>query len=288
MTRPRQFLVAIAFILIPLVLMFFCLTPLAAAADSNSYLRDRLSQFPQWTSPPRLQTATGDLVYPEWFAGEWTVQTRLLDMVAPLAPTIVSPGFESNRQFLNRPIEFQVRFLPTRSSALNANPLKFLPQLLDRRSALVADRAFNGLSLAKAYLGDRMQIQVKIDPNNPNRQVTFLGGDRQLVSTITARATEMSNPDDFITSELFLQEFRGAPQLYFNQVENTTAYHKFSTPVIGVDRQPWITADQVTAIYLSPQDPDYFKAQMNLGELRSEPAPVALYRYRLDFYRDAD
>jgi hypothetical protein len=34
-----------------------------------------------------------------------------------------------------------------------------------------------------------------------------------------------------------------------------------------------ISAEQITAIYLSPQDPDYFKA----GD-----RPVALYRYHLD------
>ena len=33
-------------------------------------------------------------------------------------------------------------------------------------------------------------------------------------------------------------------------------------------------ADQITAIYLSPQDPDYFKAK---------DKPVALYRYQLAF-----
>nr|WP_319592620.1 hypothetical protein [Zarconia navalis] len=37
-----------------------------------------------------------------------------------------------------------------------------------------------------------------------------------------------------------------------------------------------VTADRVTAIYLSPQDPDYFKAQ---------DRPVALYRYRLDLVK---
>ncbi|MEW5859950.1 MAG: DUF6816 family protein, partial [Cyanobacteriota bacterium] len=42
-----------------------------------------------------------------------------------------------------------------------------------------------------------------------------------------------------------------------------TAYHQLHSS---------IEADQVTAIYLSPQDPDYFKAI---------DRPVALYRYRL-------
>jgi hypothetical protein len=37
-------------------------------------------------------------------------------------------------------------------------------------------------------------------------------------------------------------------------------------------RSQQIEAEQITAIYLSPQDPDYFKAAGH---------PVALYRYHL-------
>jgi hypothetical protein len=59
------------------------------------------------------------------------------------------------------------------------------------------------------------------------------------------------------------QVFRGTPHLYFNTVETTTAYRRLHSS---------IEANQVTAIYLSPQDPDYFKAV---------DRPVALYRYRL-------
>ncbi|MBW4542643.1 MAG: hypothetical protein KME43_26465 [Myxacorys chilensis ATA2-1-KO14] len=96
----------------------------------------------------------------------------------------------------------------------------------------------------------------------------MLRDDYQLTSTITGRATETPNAKEFITTEVFQQVFRGAAQPYLNQVETTTAYQHH-------DEARMIDADQITAIYLSPQDPDYFKA----GE-----APVALYRYRLEFY----
>jgi hypothetical protein len=38
-------------------------------------------------------------------------------------------------------------------------------------------------------------------------------------------------------------------------------------------------ANQVTAIYLSPQDPDYFAAGGR---------PVGLYRYRLEFFPESE
>ncbi len=67
--------------------------------------------------------------------------------------------------------------------------------------------------------------------------------------------------------------FRGETDIYLNEVETTTAYR-----VVGLGKNESsgskkIVADQVTAIYLSPQDPDYFAAAGH---------PVALYRYRLE------
>jgi len=237
---------------------------------SAGQLSDRIANFPQWHNKPVVKVATGDLTYPEWMAGTWTVKSTLIDLVAPLAPNITTPGFEGNRRYLNESIQFQVKFikqnLPSQSLKLN---LKLIPQPVKVKSAVVADRAFNGLSLARAYLGDRAVKAVKIDPDSPNRQITLLQGDRQLISIVTGRATEVKE-NRYVTTEIFGQQFRGAgARPYFNQVESTTAYHY--TP----DATAKIIADLVTAVYLSPQDPDYFKA----GD-----RPVALYRYLLEFF----
>lgn len=242
-------------------------------------LSDRIAQFPDWQGKPSVQAAQGDLIYPEWFLGTWNVTTTLVEQIAPLAPEVTTPGFEGNRQFLQKPILFQVRFIqaPVQSRVRLTNPLRFLEQRSQSRP-VVADRAFNGLNLTKAYLytpnQQQLGVSVQVDPTNPNRQITRLRSktdleERQLVSTITARATETPTVDQFITTEVFQQEFRGAPQVFFNTVETTTAYTQSPAP----DR---ITADQWTAVFLSPQDPDFFKA----GD-----RPVALYRYRLKFSR---
>ncbi len=240
-------------------------------------LRDRLQQFPIWTSKPPVKAAVGDLAYPDGFLGNWRVTTTLIDLAAPLAPNIVTPGFEGNRDHLDQPITFEARFVrsPANQAALTSlpvTPLHIIP-LTRRLSPVVADRAFNGLNLTKAYLnqssdgmGDLVQ-QVKVDPGAPNRQVTLMRGDRQLVSTITGRATEIPAPNTFVTSEVFQQVFRGLPQLYLNEVESTTAY-RCDTDCAAVPAT--LIADQVTAIYLSPQDPSFF-------ESRAQPA--ALYRY---------
>lgn len=234
-------------------------------------LANRLSAYPDWNNKPPLQPVEGDLAYPDWFSGTWEMTSTLIDLQAPLAPYLVTPGFESNRQYLNQPVVCQVRFVPASSlaSEIAITPLT-LPLKSLNQDPLVSDRAFNGLNLSRAYLGDRNVLSVEVDPTNPNRQVTTLREGRQLISVVSGRATEEPGSDRFITSELFQQVFRGIPQPYLNQVETTTDYQKLAS------KKPAIVADQITAIYLSPQDPQYFKA---------ENKPVALYRYRLEFVR---
>jgi hypothetical protein len=227
-----------------------------------SPLVDRLAQFPDWQNKPPVEAAQGDLVYPDWMVGTWTVTSTLDEMVAPLAPDLVTPGFEGNRKYLEQPISFSVRFVPQlprrshRSTFPIAEPVPVSPPI-------VADRAFNGTNIARSYLGKAL-LSVQVDPDDPNRQITALRGDRQLVSIVSGRSSETPDTDQFIATEFLNQVFRSSSQIYFNQVESTTAYHRISPTQID--------ANQVTAIYLSPQDPNYFKA----GD-----RPVALYHYDL-------
>jgi hypothetical protein len=224
-------------------------------------LADRLVAFPDWQRPPALATATGDLVYPDWIAGNWTLTSTLKAMVAPLAPDIITPGFEGNRQFLETPVTCQVRFISVPQRAQGPIPL------ITGQRQIVADRAFNGLNLARAYLGDEQVKAVRVDPRNPNRQATLLRQGRQLESTVSARGTEQPTEREFITSELSQQVFRGRARPYFNQVETTTAYRYEGKK---------IQAEQITAIYLSPQDANFLNAPNR---------PVALYRYQLELSR---
>lgn len=242
------------------LLLWLC--PSAAWAGS---LSDRLGEFPHWEGKPALSEARGDLVYPEWMAGHWDVTSTLVEAIAPLAPDLVTPGFQGNLGYLNQPISFRVRFREMPSAPISSvlspvPPLKLDPKLYLR---IVADRSENGLNIAKAILGDRGVISVQVDPNNPNRQITKFPGDRSLISVVTSRGTETPSPGEFIASEIAQQIFEGEFTLYLNEVETTTVYRQ---------EKHGIVADQITAIYLSPQDPNYFQAAGH---------PVALYRYQL-------
>ncbi len=252
------------------VIWGFCLVLLVLLWGGSAragILGDRISSFPDWDSRPPIAVAKGDLVYPDWIAGSWNVASTLIDLVSPLAPNIVTPGFEKNRQYLQQPVLFKVRFQPEKNIGLISNYTS------KKAPKIVADRNFNGLNIAKAYLGKGGVLSVKVDPNNPNRQITILKGDRQLISIVTSRGTETPNPREFVSTEISQQVFRGETDIYLNEVETTTAYRVIGSGENGDSATKKIEADQATAIYLSPQDPDYFAAGGH---------PVALYRYRLE------
>jgi hypothetical protein len=87
---------------------------------------------------------------------------------------------------------------------------------------------------------------------------------------VTGFEAELVGSQHFLAIEISQQIFRGDSNIYLNTVETTTSYQFAATPT------PKITATQISAIYLSPQDPDYFRA------LDPRNRPVALYKYRLD------
>jgi hypothetical protein len=113
-----------------------------------------MTQYPHWHEP-QLTQHKGELTYPEWFRGEWTATSTLLEQVAPLAPAIVTPGFEGNRRYLDRPISFPVRFRSDDVDRRSKVSVLNLPRIVSSQiePQIVADRAFNGMSIATAYLG---------------------------------------------------------------------------------------------------------------------------------------
>jgi hypothetical protein len=238
---------------------------------------DRLAQYPDWNSQPSVSQHQGELTYPDWFRGRWLVTSTLLEQTAPLAPAVVTPGFDSNRQYINKPIEFVVQFVPNNSPQATKITLLNLPRIKANlpEPQIVADRAFNGLKIAAIYLGANNVKSVKIDPQNPTKQITQLSQDRQLEAFVTGFDREIPKPNQFISTELSQQVFRTSDTIYLNTVETTTSYQLTATPT------PKISATQISAIYLSPQDPNYFRSIGIRGT-----RPVALYKYQLDLVPD--
>ncbi len=270
-----------------LLITIVTLLLLALPAQAET-LADRLAAYPNWQSKPALNPNFEEVAYPAWMAGTWICESTLIDMVAPL-PKVVTPGFEGNRKYLNEPVSFEVRFgaTTTKPAARWGFPtgINFSRSAQDAQNQrVVVDRVFNGLSIARAYIGEGAVRSVVINPDLPNEQLTTLRDGLELLSVTTGHQSETPESNLFLTSEFFQQIFRGTESPFLNQVETTTKYQYFpaqnlasqSTSLSDNSERkeiPLIVADQYTAIYLSPQDPNYFEA---IG------VPVALYRYRLE------
>lgn len=252
--------------LVASLLLISCLDPSSTLATP---LSERIAAFPNWQTKPPITAFAGELAYPDWFAGDWNLTSTLVEMQAPLAPDVTTPGYEGNRQFLHQPIACSVRFLAQNALGRKRSllPVLSLPTQSLVKPQIVSDRAYNGLSLAKAYLGDRVW-RVWVDARDASRMITKFRDNRKLFSTVLGQAIERPDADHFLATELVQQFFQAPEKPVKNEVETTTAY----------TRQPdgSITADQITAVYLTPPHPRAFLA----GE-----RPVALYRYRLELTR---
>lgn len=62
------------------VIWSFCLLFLSLLWGGEAFageLSARLANFPQWEKLTSVQSASGDLVYPEWMAGTWKLDFGL-------------------------------------------------------------------------------------------------------------------------------------------------------------------------------------------------------------------
>lgn len=231
----------------------------------SGILADRIGQYPHWQHRLSLATPNQELIFPTWFEGKWDVNNILIEQIAPLSPKFKSPAFDSNQKYIDKNISFSVKFIPT---ILKQKKDNFIPSILNNKTVIIPDRTFNGLAIARAYLGEENVKEVIMSQNNPAEQITKFQGENKLISTVIGRQQESISEEDFITSEITRQFFRRPNSVYLNSVETTTKY-KLINP-------NYIQGIQITAIYLSPQDPDYFIAF---------DQPVALYYYTLDLHK---
>lgn len=246
-------------ILLLIVAVVLVNAPLAYAVN----LQKRIEQYPQWQDKLSLAKPHEDLIFPNWFAGTWQVTNILKEQIAPLAPKFKTPGFEQNFAYIDQEIKFKIRFTPKKVIPQISG---FIPKNIDQKSEkfIIADRTFNGLNIARAYLGEENVISVNINDYNSTEQITKFRGENELISTVIGREKQTVSEKEFITSEITRQFFRRPESIYLNLVETTTKYKLIDSN--------HIEGEQITAIYLSPEDPDFFLAINK---------PVALYYYVL-------
>jgi len=151
-----------------------------AAAAAPDPLAQRLLAWPAWSLPaPLPRPGRRDLVWPAWFAGDWEVSSEEAEGPA---------------------LHWHARF--------HANGT----------GGAVADRAFNATAIGQAALGDQL-LSVADDPANPNRQLTRLGGDRLLETTVIGRRRALPRDQGFLADELSLQVLHGPGEPRLQRVE---------------------------------------------------------------------
>lgn len=150
-------------------------SPARAAPATAEALQQRLEAWPAWSLPAPLERpGRDDLIYPDWFAGQWRVHSHD-------DPGMTGAGAD---------LVYSVRFEP------------------DARGRVVGDRAFNAGAVGRAILGERL-LRVRNDPRNPNRQIALLTDDLQLESTVIGRRTSQPDQDTLLAAELSLQVLHG-------------------------------------------------------------------------------
>ena len=208
-------------LLITMLLQLVSVTAVMAAGDDGTaFLERRFESWPQWSLPAPLPRPRRkqDLIYPDWFAGEWQVTSEALndsgDSIAD-----------------DQPLQHEVRFLH------------------NRRHELVGDRPFNAASVGKALLGDQL-LSVEQDPDQVNRQLARFRDDVLLETTVIGRRETSSDASsDFFSDELVLQILHGPGAPRLSRIETLTHYVRCGVNICADQRQvshagPGLKTDQ--------------------------------------------
>ena len=208
-------------LLITMLLQLVSVQAVAAAGEGGGgFLEQRFETWPQWSLPAPLTRPRRrqDLIYPDWFSGEWQVTSEALDDSGEPDPD-------------DQPLVHKVRFLH------------------NRRHELIGDRPFNAASVGKALLGDRL-LSVEQDPDQVNRQLARFRDDVMLETTVIGRGETSPNAStDFFSDELVLQILHGPGAPRLSRIETLTHYERCGENICADQRQvshagPGLKTDQ--------------------------------------------
>ena len=198
----------------------------AAEPAKASLLEQRALEWPEWSLPAPLPRpkARQDLIYPDWFAGDWEVQSDTVNRDGSI--------IESETPLLHR-ARFQ----------------------RNRAGQLVGDRPFNATAIGKALLGDKL-LSVEQDPERVNRQLARLSGDVLLETSVIGRREAVVPTDNgreaFLSDELVLQIVHGPGAPRLSRIETLTRYEQCDAKICADQRQvsygaPGLQTDQTLA-----------------------------------------
>ena len=206
-----------------------------ALSDFNvrEFLDNRENSWPELYLPNfQLSDTEKDLIYPNWFEGNWLVTSKDLIHEA------------------EKPVLYEVNFYKN-----NLNEV-------------IGNRSKNSESIGKAIFGDKL-IKVVSDPQSFNSQITYLKDDFYIDSRITGR-TQIQDNDIFFADELVIQTAHKPGVSRINQVETISKFKKCNQINLKVkdNQKTDICGVQYTASYGSKVgDPSVHAISTNKYEL---------------------
>ena len=174
-----------------LIIQVLSLNSVFALNDSNvrEFLDHRENLWPELYLPNfRYSNTSRDLIYPNWFEGNWLV---------------TSQDLEDETQV---PIVYKVNFF---KNSFNE---------------VIGNRSKNSESIGKAIFGENL-IKVVDDPQSINKQITYLKDDLYIVSKITLR-NQIQDNDIFFADEFVIQTVHKPGASRVNQVETISKFRK--------------------------------------------------------------
>jgi len=171
-------------------------TPASAASEANfipGVTRPQKQQIitdpdDPWTMPP-LQTSLAksrilatdglsplaptiaqELIYPSYFEGTWLVTSTLKSKTFPFGMNFV-PATSFLLEKINNPISFEARYVPSPYNSQYTPRTK--EERLNSNSKIIADRAFNAVSISRAYQQLTPVQEIVWDPNRDPSRLTF-------------------------------------------------------------------------------------------------------------------
>ena len=179
----------------------------------EQFLINREKTWPNWNlTKLKSSNINQDLIYPEWFEGNWIVKSEDLN------------------NNLQEPIIYEVNFFK------------------NEKGSIVGNRSKNSESLGKEIFGDKIQ-KIKIDPNSFNNQIIYLKDNEYIDSRVIGR-NQIMEDDLFFSDEFFIQTNHKDGISRINQVEILSKFYKCDLEAnYGYERNDDICGFQYVATY---------------------------------------